>query len=61
MKDFVRRGKKKMDYRDVEVTPEEEEVWQNFLTKFVENPPRTDNLETTIPRENRDGLLGSST
>jgi len=46
-------------YQDIEVTPEEEEVWENFLTKFVESPPRKDNLETTMPRENRDGLLGS--
>lgn len=52
--------KQQIEHSEIEVSPEEEEVWQNFLTKFVENPPRTDNLETTIPRENRDGLFGSS-
>lgn len=48
-------------YVDIEVTPEEEEAWQHFLVKFADNPIRTENLETTIPRENKDGLLGSST
>lgn len=48
-------------WQEYEVTPEEEEVWQHFLTKFADNPIRKENLETTIPRENRDGLLGSST
>ena len=47
-------------WQEYEVTPEEEEVWQHFLTKFADNPIRKENLETTIPRENRDGLLGSS-
>ena len=47
-------------YYDLEATPEEEEAWQHFLVKFAYNPTRTENLETTIPRENKDGLLCSS-
>jgi hypothetical protein len=43
-------------WQEVEVTPEEEEAWQNFLTKYHENPPRQENLETTIPREKKDGI-----
>lgn len=44
------------DFFDIEVTPEEEEVWQNFLVKSYEPPPRTDNLETNIPKEKKDGI-----
>lgn len=47
-------------YYNLEATPEEEEAWQHFLVKFVHNPPIQENLETSIPRENKDGLLGSS-
>jgi len=46
--------------QELEITPEEEEAWQHFLVKFADNPIKKENLETTIPRENKDGLLGSS-
>lgn len=42
-------------WQEVEVTPEEEEAWQNFLTKY-HDPIRQENLETTIPMENKDGI-----
>jgi len=47
-------------YLDQEVTPEEDEAWENFLVKFAYNPLRQENLETTIPMEKKDGLLGTS-
>ena len=47
--------------QELEITPEEEEAWQHFLVKFADNPIKKENLETTISRENKDGLLGSST
>lgn len=43
-------------WQEVEVSPEEEEAWQNFLTKNYAPPERTINLETTIPMENKDGI-----
>lgn len=45
-----------LQWVELEVTSEEEEAWQNFLTKFNENPPRKENLETTIPMEKKDGV-----
>lgn len=45
-----------VQWLEIEVTSEEEEAWQNFLTKFHENPPRKENLETTIPMEEKDGV-----
>jgi hypothetical protein len=45
-----------LQWQEVEVTPEEEEVWQNFLTKYNDNPPKKENIETTIPMEKKDGV-----
>jgi hypothetical protein len=49
----------KIEHIDVEVTPEEEEVWTNFLVKFANIQVREINYETTIPRENKYGLFDS--
>jgi hypothetical protein len=45
-----------IDWVEIEVTPEEEEAWQNFLTKQYELKQREINLETTIPKEIKDGI-----
>lgn len=48
--------KAKIEWVEVEVTQEEEEAWQNFLTKYWETRTREHNLETTIPMEKKDGI-----
>ena len=46
-----------IEHMDVEVTPEEEEAWTNFLVKFANIQVREINYETTIPKETINGLL----
>ena len=48
-----------LKYIDIEVTPEEEEAWKIFLIKFNDKE-KILNFETTIPKENLNGVFGSS-
>ena len=49
-----------LHYCDMEVTPEEEEAWKIFLLKFGNKEIKELIYETTIPRENIDGIFQSS-
>lgn len=49
-----------LKYVNLEVTPEEEEAWQNFLVKFYDNPPKKNNIDIIIPKESNNGIQSSS-
>lgn len=49
-----------INYIDIEVTPEEEEAWTNFLVKFANVYVNELNYETNIPKETLNVIFGTS-